>query len=69
MEVSRITEVTPIIMPKDVRTVRPLFLRMERILDLIRSSKDGLSILDSDLAVFDNNNPVGLTGQLRIVGN
>ena len=62
MEVKRITEVTPIIMPKDVRIVRLLFLRMDRRLDLINSSSDGLNILNADLAIFDNDYATCLAG-------
>lgn len=69
MEVNKMTEVTPIIMPKDVRIVRPLFLRMERTLDFNKSSKDGLNILNTDVAVFNNNHAVGLSGKFNVVGN
>ena len=59
------------IMPKDVRIVRPLFFSIERILDLIKTLIGGfnLNILSVYLAVFDNDHPVGLTGQIQIVGD
>jgi hypothetical protein len=52
-----------------VRIVRPLFLRMERTLDFNKSSKDGLNILNTDVAVFNNDDAVGLLGKFRVVGN
>jgi len=41
--VSKITDVTPIIIPSEVRAVRPLFFKIERNEDLIKSSKDGFN--------------------------